>query len=48
LPSRKKQTNKKPHSEFTSSKVVIKALASFDIGIRQASAFAAIFHAVAS
>ncbi len=37
-----------PYSDFASGKVGIRALASFDIGIRQPSAFAAIVDAVAS
>ena len=36
-----------PYSDFASGKVGIRALASFDIGIRQPSAFAAIVDAVA-
>ena len=37
-----------PYSDFASGKVGIRALASFDIGIRQPSSFAAIVDAVAS
>ena len=37
-----------PYSDFASGKVGIRALASFDIGIRQPSGFAAIVDAVAS
>ena len=37
-----------PYSDFASGKVGIRALASFDIGIRQPSAFASIVDAVAS
>ena len=36
-----------PYSDFASGKVGIRALASFDIGVRQAPAFAAIVDAVA-
>ena len=37
-----------PYSDFASGKVGIRALASFDIGIRQAAAFAAIVDCVTS
>ena len=37
-----------PYSDFESGKVGIRALASFDIGIRQAAAFAAIVDCVTS